>query len=67
MADVRLTEFHELVREEFGQLRGDSLLVDHVLLSLGGKTAAEAIEAGQEPREVWREMCAEFDVPPSRR
>lgn len=67
MAVVRLTEFHELVRDEFGQARGDSLLVDHVLPSLGGKSAAEAIEAGQEPREVWRELCAEFDVPPQRR
>jgi hypothetical protein len=64
---VRLTEFHQLVREEFGQMRGDALLVDHVLLSLGGKTAAEAIEDGREPREVWRELCVEFDVPPQRR
>ncbi|KAF0959862.1 hypothetical protein MLGJGCBP_06997 [Rhodococcus sp. T7] len=48
-------------------MRGDALLVDHVLLSLGGKTAAEAIEDGREPREVWRELCAEFDVPPQRR
>ncbi len=48
-------------------MRGDALLVDHVLLGLGGKTAAEAIEEGREPREVWRELCAEFDVPPQRR
>lgn len=67
VADVRLTEFHELVRDEFGPVRGDSLLIDHVLSSLGGRTAAEAIEAGQEPREVWRALCVEFDVPPSRR
>lgn len=67
VAPVRLTEFHELVREEFGQVRGDSMLLDHVILSLGGLTAAEAIEAGQDPREVWRALCAEFDVPPSRR
>lgn len=64
---MRLTEFHQLVRDEFGQMRGDALLVDHVLLGLGGKTAAEAIEDGQEPREVWRELCIEFDVPPQRR
>ncbi|KJF22312.1 UNVERIFIED_ORG: hypothetical protein FNL38_107240 [Nocardia globerula] len=43
------------------------MLLDHVILSLGGLTAAEAIEAGQDPREVWRALCAEFDVPPSRR
>ncbi len=64
---VRLTEFHEMVRDEFGQMHGDALLRDHVLLELGGRTAAEAIEAGQEPREVWRALCEEFDVPPARR
>ncbi|CRK53151.1 conserved hypothetical protein [Rhodococcus sp. RD6.2] len=63
---MRLTEFNELVHGEFGRLYGDSLLVDHVLLSLGGKTAAQAIEAGYEPREVWRALCADFDVPRSR-
>ena len=67
MAAVRLTEFHEMVREEFGQVRGDSMLIDHVLQSLDGMTAAEAIEAGWEPREVWRALCVEFDVPPARR
>jgi hypothetical protein len=64
---VRLTEFHEMVREEFGQVRGDSMLIDHVLQSLDGMTAAEAVEAGREPREVWRALCVEFDVPPARR
>ncbi|BDB60231.1 Protein of unknown function [Rhodococcus pyridinivorans] len=67
MVGVRLTEFYEVVRDEFGQMHGDALLRDHVLLSLGGRTAAEAIEAGQEPREVWRALCDEFDVPPVRR
>jgi len=64
---VRLTEFHEMVRDEFGQMHGDALLRDHVLLELGGCTAAQAIEAGREPREVWRALCEEFDVPPARR
>jgi len=60
---VRLTEFRELVEGQFGPVRGQSLLVDHVLTSLGGRTGAEAIEAGVEPREVWRALCADFDVP----
>ncbi|MDI9918823.1 hypothetical protein B2J88_16235 [Rhodococcus sp. SRB_17] len=64
---MRLTEFHELVREEFGQVRGDSMLVDHVMTSVGGQTAEAALEAGWDPREVWRALCADFDVPLSRR
>ncbi len=60
---MRLTEFHELVEAQFGSVRGTSLLVDHVLTKLGGRTAAQAIEAGLEPRDVWRALCADFDVP----
>lgn len=60
---MRLTEFRELVEVQFGAVRGSSLLVDHVLTGLGGRTAAQAIDAGVEPREVWRALCADFDVP----
>lgn len=60
---MRLTEFHELIDGQFGSIRGRSLLVDHVLTGLGGRTAAQAIEAGVEPRAVWRALCADFDVP----
>jgi hypothetical protein len=63
---VRLTEFRELLVEEFGQIRGDSILVDHVITGIDGLTGAEAIEAGVDPREVWRALCKEFDVPRSR-
>ncbi|MFC4602898.1 DUF3046 domain-containing protein [Rhodococcus kronopolitis] len=63
---MRLTEFNELVHGEFGRLYGESMLVDHVLIGMGGMTAAQAIEAGQDPKEVWRALCAEFDVPRSR-
>ncbi|MCV7193456.1 DUF3046 domain-containing protein [Mycolicibacterium brumae] len=60
---MRLTEFHELVTGRFGAARGASMLVDHVLSSVGGRTAAQAIEDGVEPRDVWRALCADFDVP----
>jgi hypothetical protein len=60
---VRLTEFRELVDVQFGRVRGGSLLVDHVLTQLGGRTAMQAIEDGVDPRDVWRALCADFDVP----
>jgi hypothetical protein len=63
LGGVRLTEFHVLVDDQFGSVRGASLLVDHVLTGVGGRTAAQAIEDGVEPREVWRALCADFDVP----
>lgn len=60
---MRLTEFHELVEGQFGAVRASSMLMDHVLSSMGGRTAARAIEDGAEPRDVWRALCADFDVP----
>ena len=60
---MRLTEFAELVNGRFGSVRGASLLVDHVLSVLGGRTATQAIEDGVDPRDVWRALCADFDVP----
>ena len=60
---MRLTEFHELVQNQFGVVRGSSLLVDHLVTGFNGRTAAQAIEDGVEPRDVWRALCADFDVP----
>ena len=60
---MRLTEFHELITRQFGETYGASVLSDHVLSALGGRTAEAAIEEGMEPRAVWRALCADFDVP----
>ncbi|GAA4815937.1 DUF3046 domain-containing protein [Tomitella cavernea] len=63
---MRLSEFRELVDGEFGRLTATSMLVDHVLTDLDGRTASQAIEDGVAPREVWRALCKDFDVPRSR-
>ncbi|MBA4025219.1 MULTISPECIES: DUF3046 domain-containing protein [Mycobacteriales] len=63
---MRLTEFAELISSEFGATTADSLLVDHVLTDLGGRTAAQALESGVDPRDVWVALCRDFDVPRSR-
>ncbi|HEU0191530.1 MAG TPA: DUF3046 domain-containing protein [Mycobacterium sp.] len=60
---MRLTEFRERVTLRFGAGYGASVLTDHVLGSLGGRTAAQAVEDGVEPRDVWWALCADFDVP----
>lgn len=64
---MRLSEFDVLVVAELGRVRGDAIVADHVLQRLSGRTAAAALEAGEEPREVWFALCEEFDVPPERR
>jgi hypothetical protein len=63
LAGVRLTEFNERVVLRFGAVYGASVLVDHVLTGFDGRTAAQAIEDGVEPRDVWRALCVDFDVP----
>jgi hypothetical protein len=64
---VRLTYFRELMETEFGAARADSVSRDHVFSELGGRTVAEALEAGIEPRQVWKVVCDAYDVPSVRR
>ena len=64
---VRLTHFRQLMDGEFGAVRAGSITRDHVFGALGGRTVAQALDDGDEPRDVWRVVCAEFDVPPERR
>ncbi len=52
--------------EEFGRFTATSMLVDHVLTELDGRTPSQAIEDGVAPREVWRALCKDFDVPRAR-
>lgn len=63
---MRLTEFNEFMHGEFGQRKADAMLVDHAIMELGGRTGAQAIEDGVDPRDVWRALCRDFDVPPHR-
>jgi hypothetical protein len=63
LAGVRLAEFNERVVLRFGTAYGASVLADHVLGGFDGRTAEQAIEDGVEPRDVWRALCVDFDVP----
>jgi hypothetical protein len=64
---VRLTYFRELMEGEFGAARAAAVSRDHVFAELGGRTVEDALEAGIEPREVWKAVCNAYDVPPARR
>ena len=63
---VRLTEFTELMHTQFGVQTADSILTDHVLTEFAGRTGAQAIEDGHDPRDVWVAICRDFDVPRER-
>lgn len=59
--------FRKLMAGEFGQVRAEMIARDHVLSSLGGRTADQALEAGTSAKEVWGAVCDAFEVPENRR
>ena len=60
MDRVRLTQFRDLMTDEFGAARAAAVSRDPVFVE-------QALEAGIEPRKVWRAVCDVYDVPPARR
>jgi Protein of unknown function (DUF3046) len=64
---VRLTQFRELMVDEFGAARAAALSRDHVFAELGGRTVEQALEAGIDARKVWRAVCEVYEVPLARR
>ena len=60
---MRLQEFWSRLERHFGSMRAQSVAQDHVLGTLGGLTAVQAIEAGQPLRTVWLAICEDYEVP----
>ncbi|KQQ07813.1 DUF3046 domain-containing protein [Rathayibacter sp. Leaf296] len=63
---MRLSDFRQLVDDEFGSAYARVLVSDLVLTELDGRTADRALQDGAEPREVWLALCRANDVPESR-
>jgi hypothetical protein len=64
---MRLTQFWELMRAEFGDAYAAHLAGSHVLSVLGGRTVQAALDAGEHPRLVWLALCDDMEVPAERR
>lgn len=64
---MRITVFRRLMAEEFGSPRAEMLAADHVFSGLGGRTIDQALDEGVSAKEIWREVCVEFEVPKERR
>lgn len=63
---MRRSEFNLAVEQEFGAGYGSVVVNDLVLPEVGGRTAAEALDTGAAPRDVWLALCRATDVPESR-
>lgn len=59
---MRLTEFWGLMEERFGDVYARSLAVDYQLPALGA-TVDQALAKGVPPKDVWRAVCGEFEMP----
>ena len=64
---VRLTEFWERMRAQFGDVYAESVAKDYVLSGLGGRTVNKALADGEDAKVVWRAVCETFNVPESLR
>ena len=60
---VRLTEFWDRMRTQFGDAYAQSVAKDFVLDQLGGRTVERALEDGTDPKIVWRAIAETFKVP----
>ena len=63
---MRLSEFRQALKDEFGEAYGRVLTRDLVLTPLGGRTADQALAGGTPARDVWLALCVETDVPKNR-
>jgi len=60
---VRLTEFWDRMRAQFGDGYAESVAKDYVLSALGDRTVNQALADGEESKVVWRAVCDAFRVP----
>ncbi|WP_111720773.1 DUF3046 domain-containing protein [Homoserinimonas sp. OAct 916] len=63
---MRLSDFWQLVSDEFGEAYGRVLVRDLALTGLAGSTGAQALGAGVGARDVWLALCVAMDVPKNR-
>lgn len=60
---MRHTEFWERMETALGPAYAHSWAELQVLSELGGRTAAEALAAGESPKTVWRAVWSALDLP----
>ena len=60
---VRLTEFWDRMRTQFGDAYAQSVAKDFVFDKLGGRTVDRALADGVDAKIVWRAVCHTFKVP----
>jgi hypothetical protein len=60
---VRVTEFWDRMRAQFGDTYAQSVAKDYVFDELGDRTIERALADGEDPKVIWRAVSDTFDVP----
>jgi hypothetical protein len=64
---MRHSEFWERMERHLGSGYARVWADTHVMRLLGGRTACEALDAGETPKTVWRAVHATLELPPVER
>ena len=64
---MRLTEFWARMERRFGAAYAASYASDQVLSTLGGRTVQQALDDGDDVKQVWRAVCDATAAPASER
>ncbi|NUS73607.1 MAG: DUF3046 domain-containing protein [Corynebacteriales bacterium] len=64
---MKLSEFWNRMRTQFGPVYAESVAVDQTLSQLGGRTVSAALNDGVEPKQVWLAVCEVYQIPENRR
>jgi hypothetical protein len=63
---LKLSQFQQLVHDEFGAAFAQVLIKDFRLQQFQDQTAEELICSGVDPKEIWLELCRQQSVPKER-
>ncbi|CAB4630044.1 unannotated protein [freshwater metagenome] len=63
---MRLSQFHELMADEFGKAHAEVIIRDFALLELGDQTGATLLARGEDPKHIWLAICRAQQVPKER-
>lgn len=64
---MRHTEFWARMEAALGPTYARTWAREHVIAQLGGRTVAEALDAGETPKAVWRAVWETLGLPANQR
>ena len=64
---MRHTEFWSRMEQALGPAYAAAWASQYVMADLGGRTAQEALDSGEDPKDVWRAVWRALDLPASER